>query len=529
MHFGIFRWHRSESDLSPAVKGPVQSSAYDHTFYCYRRLAMTPTSVPFQISTHAQSEIDRFRALAEHWTSAAQHVIVSYLAIEAAGTKWLHWAIVRYVYETVQPILLEPSVVRLDGVVVGRVPIDLANANFDLDLILCAGQLKINGEVYTLPQTDGNSLSATFFADNHPQAQPSQARSPALMLSAGRALNVDPRFLGDIEHRVRCLDTPYDGLADLLSEHLLPIAVMQRTETAIEILLEKPAETKLADSTISDGKLSAKIVASPRVDPTLLKIGVKIVPDKQNATRLSIPGARLAWSAQEDGLIAARVEQDVGDTPVCQVFLSYGGHHISRWWVGDSTRLPSQRAAFLAQFDKDLTKLREELLSRESRGHPFERVFALVLEELGFDCMYLGDVSHLQDAPDIYCETPTRRIAVVECAAVVSNASEKLSKLHQRVLRIRDSFVAQRLGNVQVNGVLVTKHGDAEIAPFAEEAERFGLGIVGLSALTRLADGLRLRVQPDALYDAIFSPVQRSADLFDQVGAGTGTTPSSII
>lgn len=482
---------------------------------------MMLTSVPSQISTHAQSEIDRFRALAEYWTSAAQHVIVSYLAIEVAGTKWLHWAIVRYVYETVRPALLEPSVVELDEFVVGRVPIDLANADFDLDRILRAGQIEIDGEFYTLPQVEGNSLSATFFADSHPQVQPSQARSPALMLSAGRSPNLDQRLLGDFEHRVRSLDTPYDGMADLLNEHLLPITVMQRTDTAIEILLERPAETVLGDSLIGDGKLSAKIVASPRVDPSLLKIGVKYTLDTQQATRLSISGATLGWTAQDDGLIAARVEQDVCDAPVCQVFLSYAGHHISRWWVGDPTRLPSQRAAFLAQFDKDLAKLRDELLSRDSRGHPFERVLALVLGELGFDCMYLGEISHLQEAPDIYCETPTRRIAVIECAAAVTNSSEKLSKLHQRVLRIKDGFAAQRLGNVQVNGVLITKHGDAEIEPFFEEAERFGLAIAGLSALTRLADGLRFKIRPDALYDELFSPLQRSTDLFDQVGAST--------
>ncbi|MGU7773671.1 hypothetical protein ACV229_26250 [Burkholderia sp. MR1-5-21] len=424
--------------------------------------------------------------------------------------------------------MLDSSIVGFDGIVVGRVSIDLANANFDLDRILRAGQIEINGEIYTLPQTEGNSLSATFFADSHPQVQPSQARSPALMLSAGRSPSLDPRVYGDLDHRVRSLDTPYDGLVDLLNEHLLPIAVMQRTDTAIEILLEKPAETILADSSISDGKLSAKIVASPRVDRSLLKIGVKYAPETQKATRLSIGGATLGWTSQDDGLIAARVEQDVGDAPVCQVFLSYAGHHISRWWVGDPTRLLSQRAAFLAQFDKDLTKLREELLSRESRGHPFERVLTLVLEELGFDCMYLGEVSHLQEAPDIYCETPTRRIAVIECAAAVTNSSEKLSKLQQRVLRIKDGFAAQRLGNVQVNGVLVTKHGDAEIEPFIEEAERFGLGIVGISALTRLADSLRFKSQPDALYDELFSPAQRSADLFDQVGAGATAVPASI-
>lgn len=488
---------------------------------------MALASVPFQISGHAQAEIDRFRALAEHWASAAQHAIVSYLAIEDAGAKWLHWAIVRYVYETVRPSLLEPSVVELGGIVVGRVPIDLANASFDLDRILRTGQIEIDGEFYTLPQTEGNSLGATFFADSHPQVQPSQARSPALMLSAGRSPNLDQRLLRDFEHRVRSLDAPYDGMADLLNEHLLPIAVMQRTDAAIEILLERPAETVLGDSFIGDGKLSAKIVASPRVDPSLLKVGVKYTSDTQKATRLSVGGATLGWTDQDDGLIAARVEQDVGDAPVCQVFLSYAGHHISRWWVGDPMRLPSQRAAFLAQFDKNLAKLREELLSRDSRGHPFERVLALVLEELGFDCMYLGEVSHLQEAPDIYCETPTRRVAVIECAAAVTNSSEKLSKLHQRVLRIKDSFAVQRLGNVRVNGVLITKHGDAEIVPFIEEAERFGLAIVGLSALTRLADGLRFKIQPDTLYDELFNPVQRSADLFDQIG--TSRRDSSVV
>jgi hypothetical protein len=484
---------------------------------------MASTGIPFQILSHAQSEIDRFTAIAEHWTNAARHVIISYLVVEVVGTTWLHWAIVRHIYETVRPSLLEPSVVSVDGITVGRIGIDLTSRNFDLNRIVQSGQIELSGQIYSLPQIDGPSLNATFFADSHPQFQPGQARSPTLILSGGRSPNIDGRMLADLEHRLRSLDTPYDGLADLLSEHLLPTAILQRPDTAIEILLERPAETIVADSRIANSKLSVKIVASPRIDTSLLKVGVKVAPEGTTAKRLSIGGAPLNWIIQDDGLKGAIVEQDVGDTPVCQVFLSYAGHHISRWWVGDPTRLPSQRAAFLAQFDKDLAKLREELLSRDARGHPFERVLALVLEELGFDCMYLGEVSHLQEAPDIYCETPTRRVAVIECAATVTNSSEKLSKLHQRVLRIKDGFAAQRLGNVQVNGVLVTKHGDAEIGPFIEEAGRFGLGIVGFSALTRLADGLRFKIQPEALYDELFSPVQRSADLFEQVGT-TDTT-----
>ncbi|KVQ10245.1 hypothetical protein WJ98_33850 [Burkholderia ubonensis] len=110
-------------------------------------------------------------------------------------------------------------------------------------------------------------------------------------------------------------------MADLLNEHLLPITVVQRTDAAIEILLERPAETVLGDSLVSDSKLSAKIVASPRIDPSLLKIGVKFAPETQRAMRLSIDGAKLRWTAQDDGLIFARVEQDVGDAAVCQVFL----------------------------------------------------------------------------------------------------------------------------------------------------------------------------------------------------------------
>ena len=480
---------------------------------------MASTGIPFQISSHAQSEIDRFTAIAEHWTNAARHVIISYLVVEVAGTTWLHWAIVRHIYETVRPSLLEQSVVSVDGITVGRIGIDLASTNFDLNRILQSGQIELSGQIYSLPQIDGPSLNATFFADSHPQFQPGQARSPTLILSGGRSPNIDGRMLADLEHRLRSLDMPYDGLADLLSEHLLPTAILQRPDTAIEILLERPAETIVADSTISDRALSAKIVASPRIDPSLLKIGVKVAPDGQKASRSSIGGATLNWTTQDDGLIAARVEQDVGDTPVCQVFLSYAGHHISRWWVGDPTRLPSQRATFLAQFDKDLARLREELLSRESRGHPFERVLAIVLEEVGFDCMYLGEVSHLQEAPDIYCETPSRRVAVIECAAAVTNSSEKLSKLQQRVLRIKESFASQRLGHVQIIGVLVTKHSDAEIEPFAEEASRFGLSIVGISALTRLADGLRFRVQPDEIYDRLLNTAsQQSADLFPPVG-----------
>ncbi|MBN9096392.1 hypothetical protein [Pandoraea pnomenusa] len=329
-------------------------------------------------------------------------------------------------------------------------------------------------------------------------------------------------MLVDLAHRLRCLDKPYDGLADVLDEHLLPSGLLQRTDTAIEILLEKPAETILADSTISQCKLSAKIVGSQRIDPSLLKVGVKVTSETSKAIRLSICGASLKWAAQDGGLIASRVEQDIGDAPVCQVFLSYAGHHISRWWVGDPDHLPRQRAAFLEQFDKDLTKLREELLSLDCKGHPFERVLTLVLEEIGFDCMYLGDVSHLQEAPDIYCETPSRRIAVIECAAAVTNASEKLSKLQQRVLRIKERFAAQRLGHLQVAGILVTKHGDAEIAPFIEEAARFGLGIVGLPALGRLADGLRFRVQPEVIYDQVLSAVNsQSSELFPGVAGNS--------
>ncbi|MGF6770625.1 hypothetical protein P3T18_003104 [Paraburkholderia sp. GAS199] len=481
------------------------------------------------ISAYSESEIKRFTTIAEDWATAAQHVIMSYVAIEAAGQSWLQWAIIQYMYDRVPALLLEPSTVAIGGITVGRKVFRLNDGNYDFDKIAYEGGIEVDGKTYVLPREERSSLNATFFPENLPQHQPSQARSPALVVSGGRAPNIDGRVLADIDHQLRSLDTPYDGLSDLLSEHLLPDTLLRRSETAIEILLQRPAETILADSTIHSGELVVKVLASPRINSALLRIGVKTMTDGKKATRSSKTGETVDWTPQADGLISAQFRQDVGDVPICQVFLSYAAHSISRWWIVDPTRLPTQRAAFLAQFDNNLTRLKEELLSRECRGHPFERILALALEDLGFNCMYLGEISHLQEAPDIYCETPTGRIAVIECAAVVTNSSEKLSKLQQRVLRIKESFAKQNLGHLEVVGVLVTKHSDAEIQPFLEEAARFGLGMVGFTALARIADALRFRSNPEHLYDQLLSVItpQSDGNLFDQAGSGFSTASPS--
>jgi Holliday junction resolvase len=459
----------------------------------------------FKTGSVARSEIDNFLSVATEWRDAAQHAIISYVGIMIDGTYWLQRATVRVCCGPVEEKFREPSRVVISDFLIGRLTLDLTLEPLDLEALTT--NLSINSKEQALRLRGGEEtqLNAKFFTEKHPNLRFGEARSPALVLSVDQPPNnISSHLILSLEQRLRSCEKPYDGIADLLDEHLVPLDSLSQQNCTIEIVLENPAETALAHSTIKSGHLTAKIMASSRISPHRLRIGIKYLNPPHRPERQSILGDTLSWS-QENGLATATLSYPLGEASVCQIFLSYGGQYISHWWIGDPTRMPNQRASFLEQFDKDLLKLRGELISTDSKGHSFERVLTLALEEIGFNCMYLGDISQFQEAPDIFCETPSGRVALIECAAVVTNTSEKLSKLHQRVLRIKQQFALQRLAHVQIIGVLVTKHDAAEIEPFIEEASRFGFNILGLPALARLADGLRFAVKPEQIYDQVLS------------------------
>jgi len=456
------------------------------------------------LQPHHQSELRAFQSIWRSWAPTARSIAISLVALRDGDTAWLQWATVRYLPNPIHNERMKSASLDVEGICLRRIVSDLPNDALCLDHLFEGAVQDERGEQYRLPKWAGQSMTVFFYRDHPPQSGPTQSRSPTLWISARRPQPPNEPTLQDLEHAVRVLDTPYDGLQDLLNDFGLSSDRLRADTCTIEIVLGQPAETILARSKIDKEKLHALVMASQLADPRKLKIGARLPSGQGLWDRVSVSGDSLSWTPEGD-FQSAVTALSIPNAGHCQVLPSYDNHFISRWWIVDSSKRWTARATFLGSYDGDFGKLRTQLLNPTVRGHEFERVVTLLLELLGFNCIYLGDVSALQDAPDIYCETPSGRIGLIECAVTVLAASEKMSKLQQRAERFRSALKEAGLPHVEVLPILLTRQPRVELNPFAGDCVRFGVLLGGHDHIEELSAQLGLPSDPEALY-------QRAAD-----------------
>jgi hypothetical protein len=169
-------------------------------------------------------------------------------------------------------------------------------------------------------------------------------------------------------------------------------------------------------------------------------------------------------------------------------------------------------------FDPQLEAL-TELLTRSGRGgnpaRDFEAGVAWLAWLRGFSVAHLGGTTRTQEAPDLIGTTPLGHFVVTECTTGLLKAENKLARLVQRAVAVRERLNSSNNHHLRVLPLIVTALPRNEVK--AELAPALSLG-VAVMAREDLLDAVRGTIlPPDA--DRIFVEAEQALQLV-RTGAG---------
>jgi hypothetical protein len=197
-----------------------------------------------------------------------------------------------------------------------------------------------------------------------------------------------------------------------------------------------------------------------------------------------IPGSALVWRDEGD-LQRGSCDVAVADAPHLQAFLSYRGIALHQWWVADPSRLTNARLATHYAVDPELRVLRELLLSPENSDR-FESAVGLLAFLCGFSPAHYGVAPRLREYADLTLATPSNRIAVVECTIGLPGIKDKLAKLKQRVIKIRQQLETAGLQHLEVLPIIVTACRRDELAVDEQTAAQHRIAIIARESIENL-------------------------------------------
>ena len=116
-------------------------------------------------------------------------------------------------------------------------------------------------------------------------------------------------------------------------------------------------------------------------------------------------------------------------------------------------------------FDSDLEILKKLLLSPENdKSQMFELGVSTLFSLLGFSVCNYGRAPKLQDGPDVIAIAPSGNVGVVECTVGLLDRNDKLAKLVQRSMLIRQKLDHANYSYLQLQAVIVTPLARQEVA-----------------------------------------------------------------
>lgn len=312
------------------------------------------------------------------------------------------------------------------------------------------------------------------YAINHTPYNPvgNQARVDTAQIFGEQA----ERFIRQpgLDWSLRASTTPFDGLADLVSDfgvpavgHTIAVNVVAHCGVMVD-----------SSSNLVGTKAKLAVGLALGLDPNLAAAGV-VVRNQREVQRLYFSGADLSW--QHDAIRQiGEVMFEVPSGAILHCFASYGGITHHRYWVLDAIRTQNHRRTALEAADVSMQTIGEIFAEAKiDRGvaRKFESAVSWLLWLLGFSPAHLGEVPRTQDAPDIVVATPLGHIAVVECTTgLVKN--EKLLSLRERARAVRQRLEDSNMGWAHVLPVLVCARSNQEVEPERDGAAAMGITVV---------------------------------------------------
>lgn len=375
-----------------------------------------------------------------------------------------------------------------------------------------------NGEILAVDGTyisiqKDRDFSTNFSPIHHPFVSEGP-RLPCLRISGTSkhqlfASVADSRVL---DWELKAAEVPFDNLDELLNQCGLPTPMGDLT--TLEILANTPAMI-VDTSAITETNAVIDCHLAADLDVAKLRLGYKVF-HKDSVSRESVNGSKLDWREERD-LKVGNFRMAVGDASLLQVFVSYSGVSQHQWWVTDPLKTLNPRHAIHQVFDSDLEILKKLLLSPEiEKSQMFETSVSTLFSLLGFSVCNYGRAPKLQEGPDIIAIAPSGNVGVVECTVGLLDRNDKLAKLVQRSMLIRQKLDHANYSYLQLQAVIVTPLARQEVAANLEMAGKHEIAVICKEEIEEMLSRISLLLDADKAFQDLKSliPNAGQASLF---------------
>ena len=319
----------------------------------------------------------------------------------------------------------------------------------------------------------------------------------------------------ELDWKLRSLETPYNGLQDLLINFLgtsrSAYGPIQSSHTEIVA----PLGLRLGnESTLSNGKITVHVecVSIPKTDD--ISIGVVALSGTSPANRTSQSLARSDWRGSA-GVIHKEIS--VGAASSAIIFLSFKGEALDMQTVNDPAAL-LKNPIILAynHFDQDLCALKDYLLGKGGdQSKDFEIGIGLLFHFCGFNVGPHGRVKarqskSIQEEIDHIIFAPSGiHIIAIECTKKDLDTEGKLSKFSRRVKELRDL-----LPTFSVIPLVCTPLSKAIIAKSdIQKADKEQLGVVAAEEIQAILEMSGQNKGPDEILNFLNGLIKKPDDM----------------
>ncbi|MFK3689425.1 hypothetical protein ACI2J4_03975 [Agrobacterium tumefaciens] len=271
----------------------------------------------------------------------------------------------------------------------------------------------------------------------------------------------------------RALETPYDGLNDLLADFGL-----HEHEDQFE-LAAAPIAYIDANSSVLGKTATLKIRAGQGVDVSKFSIGYIVLSRNQVIERGTLQGNDILWQPDETvpHVKVGSATLEVQPSSVVHCFANAFGICHHHYWVGDINAPENVQRAIFSVFDPSLGKLANLIARPNKRGNArnIEAAISWLLWMLGFSAVHMGDTEGYSDGPDILAMAPNGNILVVECTTGGLKDHLKMQKLLDRSVMIKNHLHNIGKSHLRVLPIMATTRPTTEVKGDLESFNKNGI------------------------------------------------------
>nr|WP_315483963.1 hypothetical protein [uncultured Undibacterium sp.] len=364
----------------------------------------------------------------ENWTCVKAHVQV---------TSWMY-------KQSKQTEISTPSLR------VGSIQKNASNEeikNFISQLLL--GNLPVNDEVIHLLRNESDDAISHY--------TPSQPFEPSDFVPKieiiGAQSHQIPTLVNikKINDDLRCLDIPFDGLADALSYFGFGNTNQFPQIQSIIIEIRPPVIFDFNNCALLDNVLTVSLIKNKQFDVKDINLGIRIFPEPNLDRRHQIAD-QIDWkTADHDDIGQCKITLDNASS--VELLLSAGKTTVTRYFIFDLKKSLNPRLQTYIQYDKELKALKNSLFPTSKESRYLESGIATLAYLFGFTP--LNPPALLTDAPDLILEVSHQYFCIVECTTKISDIRTKAGKLVDRKFPIMANENGQGINNANLLLLLV--------------------------------------------------------------------------